>query len=582
MIFSKLGRALIVFALLSMFTWIDKAFADTADNFLPVDEAFQLSTNVGADRVEFNWKIAEGYYLYQERFKVVSGDAALPFDLNEGKIKYDPYFEKDMLVYEGNANLTLLTEGVNEPFNVRIVSQGCAYAGLCYPIRNQFFTVDPQARTITSITAAESAASNLVYKRLQTNQPAEPARPMSEWLFEAILFAILGGMILNLMPCVFPVLSIKVIGLAQADKEHLAAHGWVYTLGIISCFLGFALILLLARAGGEAIGWGFQLQSPYIITALAYLFFVMGLSLSGMINIGVSWMGAGQSLTQRSGLSGSFFTGVLAAVVASPCTAPFMGVALGYALTQPGVVSVFIFASLGFGMALPMLLLCYMPSLVDKMPRPGMWMETLKEVLAFPLYLTSVWLLWVLGRQEGVNTLIAVCAGAVLITFGLWLFNRSTESLLGKWVRRASIFTAWGVALFLPWQLLAGSDKDDLWQPYSPSAFEEARASGKPVFVNLTADWCITCLANEKVALGTDDVEAAMEEMGVIALKGDWTNEDPEITKLLNQYGRSGVPMYLWIPAGHTDDAIVLPQILNKTIVLNALQGSHEQLVSAK
>lgn len=581
MIYSHLLRPGFALFLLFISIWISHVHASAEDEFLPVDEAFKLDVSYEGEDIRFEWNVAEGYYLYQERFKLLSGDNALDFEVGEGVVKFDPYFEKDMLVHEGSARLSFSLRGATSPFNLRLVSQGCAYAGLCYPIRNQYFLVNPDDKSITSITAAEAAATNRVYSSPISSTLQAP-QTSGESLIKVLLLAMLGGMILNLMPCVFPVLSIKVIGLAQADKDHLAAHGWVYTLGIISCFLGFALVLLLARAGGEAIGWGFQLQSPYTITALAYLFFVMGLSLSGMVNIGVSWMGAGQSLTQRSGLSGSFFTGVLAAVVASPCTAPFMGAALGYALTQPGMMSVFVFASLGFGMALPMLILCYMPSLVNKMPRPGMWMETLKEVLAFPLYFTSVWLLWVLGRQEGVDTLIAACAGAVLIAFGLWLFNRSAETSIGRWVNRAAMFAVWGIAILLPWQLLSEKNADDFWQSYSPKALAEARATGKPVFVNLTADWCITCLANEKVALGTEDVEAAMKEMDVIALKGDWTNEDPEITKLLNQYGRSGVPMYLWFPAGHEGDAIVLPQILNKSIVMNALQENTEQLAATK
>lgn len=561
--------ALVAIALLGAL--VKPALAEVQDNFLPVEEAFKLQARIDGEQLNLKWEVAPGYYLYQERFKLTRDGESLTPTFSPAELKLDPYFEKEMLVYEKEAQLSLSLAGEQQPFNLRIVSQGCAYAGLCYPPRSEYLRVDPLQKTIASISAEEAnqAAANTAGGAASELE----GKPISAWLFEAILFAMLGGMILNLMPCVFPVLSIKVISLAQADRAHLAAHGWVYTLGIVLCFLGFAGVLMLARAGGEAIGWGFQLQSPYLITALAYLFFVMGLSLSGMLNIGTSWMGAGQSLTERSGMSGSFFTGVLAAVVASPCTAPFMGVALGYALTQPGFVSLIVFAALGFGMALPMLVLCYMPALVDKLPRPGTWMETLKEILAFPLYLTSVWLLWVLGRQAGVNTLVAVCVGAVLIVFGIWLLNRPASSTFGKWLRRATIASAWVVAILFPLQLLSGKEDNGLWQAYTPSALEQARSEGKPVFINLTADWCITCLANERVALGTDEVEAALEELGVVTLKGDWTNHDATITALLSEYGRSGVPLYLWFPEGHQGKGIVLPQILQKGTLLDTLKG---------
>src|SRR5690606_25602071 len=223
------------------------------------------------------------------------------------------------------------------------------------------------------------------------------------------------------------------------------------------------------------------------------------------------WMGAGQKLTQKSGLSGSFFTGVLAAVVASPCTAPFMGAALGFALTRPGLVSVSVFAALGFGMALPLLLLCYIPALAHRLPRPGPWMETFKEILAFPLYLTALWLLWVLGRQAGVDTLIVVCTGAVAIAFSFWLINRPAQ---GRWnlVKKLLVIAAWALALWLPWQALNDAPETSRWQSYSPERVATARAEGKPVFINLTADWCITCLANERFALSTEAVQATFDK----------------------------------------------------------------------
>ncbi|HEY8939536.1 MAG TPA: thioredoxin family protein, partial [Cellvibrio sp.] len=402
--------------------------------------------------------------------------------------------------------------------------------------------------------------------------------PASGWLLQAILLAILGGTILNLMPCVFPVLSIKVMSLAAADRARLALHGWVYTLGIIACFVGFAIALLIARKGGEAIGWGFQLQSPGLIAALAYLFFVMGLSMSGLINFGTSLMGAGQGLTQKSGLSGSFFTGVLAAVVASPCTAPFMGTALGFALTQPAYVCIAVFAALGLGMALPLLLLCYLPALAQRLPKPGVWMDNLKQFLAFPLYLSAIWLLWVYGRQTSVNSMAALAAGAVLIAFGFWLLGRDASGIW-QWIRRALIALSLIAAISIPFKTRDQNqlvENNGRWQAYSPALVAELRAQGRPVFINLTADWCLTCLANERIALHTEAVEKTFDELNVATIKGDWTNTDPEITELLQEYGRSGVPLYLWFPANHTGKADILPQLLTKDLLINTLKGTQK------
>jgi thiol:disulfide interchange protein len=376
---------------------------------------------------------------------------------------------------------------------------------------------------------------------------------------------------LNLMPCVFPVLSIKVMSLVQADSARLRLHGWAYTLGIVACFVAFASVLLIAKSGGEAIGWGFQLQSPGLITALAYLFFVMGLSMSGLIQFGTKWMGAGQSLTQKSGLTGSFFTGVLAAVVASPCTAPFMGAALGFALTQPAYICLSVFVALGFGMALPLLLLCYLPGLAQRLPKPGVWMETLKEFLAFPLYLSAIWLLWVLTNQVSSNLMAGVCVGAVLIAFACWLNNRPSEGLAAK-THKFIALLAVIIAILLPYQLLQKKPTNDRWQAYSPALLQELRDQGRPVFIDLTADWCLTCLANERVTLSKAEVEAVFDELKVATLKGDMTNPDPKISELLAEYGRSGVPLYLWYPANRSGKADVLPQLLTPALVIETIK----------
>lgn len=545
------------------------------DEFLPVDQAFIPEYTIDNGKLLLRWSIADAYYLYEERFKFKADQGIeLTPVYTPGKMKYDELFERETMVHYQRVTASFDLANITAPFILKLEYQGCADAGLCYPPQKKTLSVDPVKALVVEQTTSSTptSTSNSAAPAPLTNSAPEPK---SGWFLQAIILAILGGIILNLMPCVFPVLSIKVMSLAAADRKRLAIHGWVYTLGIVVCFVGFAIALLLARKGGEAIGWGFQLQSPGLIAALSYLFFVMGLSMSGVINVGTSLMGAGQSLTQKSGLSGSFFTGVLAAVVASPCTAPFMGAALGFALTQPAFVCITVFAALGFGMALPLLLLCYLPALANRLPKPGLWMDNLKQLLAFPLYLSAIWLLWVYGRQTSVSGMATLCTGAVAIAFGCWLWGRYAEGGW-QWIRRAGIAASWILAIALIWQGSASNEPNataDRWQAYSPELVASARSEGRPVFINLTADWCLTCLANERIALHTEAAEQTFDELNVLTIKGDWTNTDPQITELLQEYGRSGVPLYLWFPAGSTNKAQVLPQLLTKDLLVNALRG---------
>jgi thiol:disulfide interchange protein len=545
------------------------------DEFLPVAEAFKPDFQISREQLVLSWIIAEKYYLYEERFKFKAdqGIELIP-NYSPGLMKYDELFERETMVHYQQVTATFDISQIQQAFTLKLEYQGCADAGLCYPPQKLSLNVDP-----LKLTVAEQIATAPPTANPAATSAATPGTltPDSGWLLQAILLALLGGMILNLMPCVFPVLSIKVMSLAAADRSRLALHGWIYTLGIVVCFVGFAIALILARKGGEAVGWGFQLQSPGLIGALAYLFFVMGLSMSGLIHFGGSLMGAGQQLTQKSGLSGSFFTGVLAAVVASPCTAPFMGAALGFALTQPPIACIAIFAALGFGMALPLLLLCYLPALANHLPKPGVWMDNLKQLLAFPLYLSAIWLLWVYGRQTGVNGMASLCIGAVLIAFGCWLLSRNATGIW-LWLRRLAIAGSWILALSLIFQTSAISNQaqqQGRWQPYSPELLADLRGQGRPVFVNLTADWCLTCLANERIALNTSAVDAAFDELNVATIKGDWTNTDPKITELLQEYGRSGVPLYLWFPANHIGKGQILPQLLTKELVIATLKGEN-------
>ncbi|HVT34823.1 MAG TPA: thioredoxin family protein, partial [Nevskiaceae bacterium] len=392
-------------------------------------------------------------------------------------------------------------------------------------------------------------------------------------LLAVLLSAVLGGLILNLMPCVFPVLSLKALSLVAAREHgdtHQRAHALAYTAGVLLSFAGVAGALLAVRAAGMAAGWGFQLQSPPMVGGLAYLMLALGLFLSGAAEFGTGWMGAGQWLAQRAGLAGSFFTGVLATLVATPCTAPFMGAALGYAITQPTVIALAVFLALGLGLALPFLLLGFFPPLARVLPRPGAWMQTFKQLMAFPLYLTSAGLVWVLARQTAADGAGIVLAGMVLIAFAVWLWNRA--GWFAGLLRIAAVAGALAL-LASPWLMQAPAQPAAAQaqnQAWSAARVAELRAVGRTVFVNFTADWCITCKVNERVALDNERVRTAFKQNEVVWLTGDWTRADPEITHVLEQFGRTGVPLYLVYAAG--GEPKVLPQVLTPDIVIDAIK----------
>ena len=399
----------------------------------------------------------------------------------------------------------------------------------------------------------------------------------------AVLFALMGGAILNLMPCVFPVLSIKILSLVKQvgeDKQQVRAHGWVYMLGVTISFVAMALTLVALRAAGAQIGWGFQLQSPMLVALLAYLFFLIGLSLSGYFEIGSSLMNMGSGFADKGGYVGSFATGVLATVVAAPCTAPFMAGAIGFALTQNMGMVIVIFLALGIGMAIPYVALCYSPALMKRLPRPGAWMVILKEALAFPMFVSTVWLLWVLSQQTGANGLLAGLLGLVVLALGIWLFRHLPANSVGRcavsFLAVASIVTALALTAVegtVGGEPTAGravgAGDGPVPETYTADRLAKLRTAG-PVFVNFTAAWCITCKVNEQVALSSSELEEAFADAGVAYLKADWTNEDPLITRALADYGRSGVPLYLLYAPGE-ERARVLPQVLTKAIIIGEL-----------
>ena len=404
-------------------------------------------------------------------------------------------------------------------------------------------------------------------------------------LLQAAALALAGGLVLNLMPCVLPILSVKALGLvrhASGRRAVLRAHGLAYTAGVLASFALVAGTLIGLRAGGQQLGWGFQLQSPLFVTLLAYVLFVMALSLSGVIVVGARWTGAGQALAARTGYAGSFFTGALATVAATPCTAPFMSAAIGYAVTQPWTSALLVFEALGLGLALPYLLLTLVPAWQRLLPAPGSWMVRLEQLLAFPLYASVAWLVWVVSQQAGPSGVAAALAGLVLIAFAVWLY-RISRAAGGRWRRLATAsVVALGVAAIGAAALdslvdtraaaRAARADDGAWEPFSPQRLAELRAAGTPVFLNVTAAWCLTCLVNERVALRSAAVTDAFARKGVVRLKADWTTRDPAITRVLGSFGRNGVPLYLLYPPGPAAEPTVLPQILTEGVVVDATE----------
>lgn len=404
----------------------------------------------------------------------------------------------------------------------------------------------------------------------------------------ALLFAFIGGMILNLMPCVFPVLSIKLMGLIQQAGESRArmlAHGLVFAAGVLISFWLLAGALIALRAGGAEIGWGFQLQSPRVVMALASLFFALGLSLFGLLEFGLSLTGAGHHLQQQGGFAGSFFSGLLATIVATPCTAPFMGAALGYALTLEPLQALSIFTALGAGMALPYVALTAMPGLLRRLPKPGPWMESLKEAMGFLMMATVIWLLWVLSLQADAAALIRMAGLFLAIGFSMWIAGRWGALHRPKPVRLAArvlavlIAGAALIAAIGPTPGRAASAGETSlhgavvrWEPFTPERVAELRSEGKPVFIDFTAAWCLTCQVNKRVALRRTEVEAKFAELGVATLVADWTDRNETIARALAEFGRSGVPFYVYYPPGKDSAPVILPEVLTPAVVLRALE----------
>ena len=502
------------------------------------------------------------------KLTVTGAKSGFVFTLLTGKREKDAEFypfDQDQIANAGNQNAESLPDGVR----------------LSVPRSEDLKTLPPQLHGLLKLsdTVAYEFTAPVVPGEIAPVTESKSTGATSTGLvttLTAIGLAFLGGIILNLMPCVFPVLFLKGLALVQSsshERSRLRSHGLIYTLGILVSFWIIVAVLLILRAEGSQAGWGFQLQSPIFLTLLAAAIFFFALSLAGLFDIGLSLTSVGGGLARKQGYTGSFFTGVLATVVATPCTAPLMGAAIGFALAQPAGITFAVFTALGLGLAAPYLLLTFQPAWTRVLPRPGAWMEIFKQLTAVIFFATVIWLTYVYGSlfaagsgAQGVYRVALLLACFLMLTIAGWA--------LGRWpARRTSTVAAILLAVLgLAIPLYQPKDTTLVWTPYSQQTLDQARASGHPVFIDFTAAWCLSCQVNERLVLRSADVQRQFSKNHVTLLKADWTQYDPAITKELASIHRSGVPTYVIYPAAKASHPDVLPELLTKDLVLSALK----------
>lgn len=594
---------------------------------LPSEKAFGFEAIVGdGNTLLLRFSPAPGYYLYRDRTSMklegANGIGLGALRWPAARSHRDEHFG-DVAVYFDQVDVPLplhRSRAQAVDATLAVTFQGCQTDGICYPPMTRrvklsipagkvdagtapaavaptgaqaaagIVDVDPQENrrllpTIPDVPAdaarsidadANAPRTDASADNAQRTPPPTSASRSASGLLMVLLLALAGGLVLNLMPCVLPILSLKVLGLAQSgeSRQRARAHALWYTAGVLVAFAVVGGLVLALRAAGQAAGWGFQLQHPWFIAALVYLMFAVGLSLSGVFTLGGSLGNVGQSLASRTGPVGDFFTGVLACVVASPCVAPFMGPALAYAFAAPALQSMLVFLMLGLGLALPFLLVGFVPSLARRLPRPGAWMETLKHVLAFPMYAAALWLLWVLGKQRGVDAMALVLAGLVVLALGLWWFERSrwrsrrVGALLACLLMLAALAPVWTVSRLQAPSPSGQADGESV-VAYSPAMLDRLRADNRVVFVNMTADWCVTCKANERAVLSRPAFEDILRRTNAVYMRGDYTNVDPQITAFLDEHKAVGVPLY--VVYGPGAPPAVLPTVLTQALVEDAL-----------
>ena len=572
--------------LLLLFLVANLVHAQDLEGLLPIGEAYQLSADTGTPGVvKLHWKIAPDYYLYRGQMKftggegVTLGEAQLP----DGRKYHDEYLG-DVETYHDSIDASIpytLAPGTSR-IRLAVRYQGCHEVDpkICYPPHVEQLDLPLPGATGAAAGPGDAKAAGSAAPAAEAVQASDvaPANPPTTGWLTALLLAFAGGLVLNLMPCVPPVLSIKAVGLLESGEDAAKArrHALTYTAGVLCSFAAIGLVIAALRSAGHALGWGAQLQQPLVVGVLVCVMVAVGLSMSGVVQFGTSFGNLGQGAASRSGWAGDFFTGVLAVAVASPCVAPFMGTALAYAFVAPTLVALLVFLALGLGLAFPFLLVGFVPALARLLPRPGAWMDTLKQVLAFPMYLTAVWLVWVLAHQRGADAVGLVLVAAVLLAMTLWWFERSRHR--DAWARVLAGVLALLTVLPLYWlghvqPAPAGTAQEAGVVPFSPQKLAELRQSGTPVFVDMTADWCITCKANEHAVLDTAAFHDLLQRTGAVYMKGDWTNVDPTISAFLQEYHSPGVPLYVVFAKGSSTGK-VLPSVLTLALMQRELTAA--------
>ena len=542
---------------------------------LPPEQAFRFEALASSPgHLLLRWTMPKGYYLYRDQTTLHLRDTAglslkpaWPAGVMHQDAKYG-----SVTVYFDQLELPVTIDGNlagRHSLDLDASFQGCQDGGLCYPLMHRTLTIDlasGNSATDSTAVAPEMPPAGITGTPLQVS------------LLSALLLALGGGLVLNLMPCVLPVLSIKAVSILESGESTGSArrHALYYSAGVLCSFAALGLGIIALRSAGHALGWGSQLQQPLLVGVLACVMLAVGLSMSGVVQFGASLGNTGASLASRSGHAGDFFTGVLAVVVASPCTAPFMGSALAYAFAAPMLSALLVFLMLGVGLALPFLLIGFVPALARLLPRPGRWMETLKEVLAFPMYLTAAWLVWVLAHQRGADAVGLVLVTMVLLAMALWWFERSRHGRALSKVFVALLALAALVPLYLlahvpPPSSVVATEEGVV--AYTPEKLAALRASDTPVFVDMTADWCVTCKANEHTVLDTQTFHDLLKRTGAIYMKGDWTDVNPTISAFLQEYHSPGVPLYVVFPK-HNGPGQQLSTVLTPSMVDQALTAA--------
>ena len=580
------------------------AFAQSTspgDGLLPVTQAFALKpviTKPGTINLHFD--IAPHYYLYRGRIHakiLTAGVTAGALQTPAGIKEHDPYLG-DVEIYHDavEASLPYGAAGVMPAtLKVAVTYQGCheVEPKICYPPNTETFTLPTSGGGPVGATGGDSAinggaprdsvtaslaAASAAPTSATPESGARTANQINMGLAFALLLAFVGGLILNLMPCVLPVLAIKAVGVLESGESRQRARvgALAYAAGVIATFLAIGLAILGLRGAGHAVGWGTQLQQPLIVAVLACVLFAVGLSMSGVVQFGSSLGNVGTGLTRRGGAVGHFFTGVLAVIVASPCTAPFMGVALAYAFVAPAAHELLVMLMLGIGLALPLTLIGLVPALARLLPKPGGWMETLKQILAFPMYLSAVWLVWVLAHQRGADAVALVLVAMVLLAAAFWWHARGGPArrvghVFTLVLALAGLASLYAVARVAPPVRTAAADDSSV--AFSAAKLQSLRDTGTPVFVDIGADWCVTCKANEYAVLNTRGFRKLLQETGAVYMKGDWTDVDPEIGAYLKQFHSPGVPLYVIYPRGGGAGR-ALPTVLTASLVRTALESA--------